>query len=171
MAELLKIHMCEEDQKLFDGAQNQHSDDENIEDKAKENKKTKKKKEKNEPKVNIEEEENSKQNSEEIGNNEEEEEKQKEDELTEQENNIPKKMTKTAKRKAAKQALKTEQKKTLPSGPVACECHTCGEEFDSKSKLHIHLKQSGHAIIKSVINPPVTSGTNKKAEMKKSKKK
>nr|CAD2173974.1 unnamed protein product [Meloidogyne enterolobii] len=80
-------------------------------------------------------------------------------------------MTKTAKRKAAKQALKTEQKKTLPSGPVACECHTCGEEFDSKSKLHIHLKQSGHAIIKSVINPPVTSGTNKKAEMKKSKKK
>uniref|UniRef100_A0A915LIM6 Uncharacterized protein n=1 Tax=Meloidogyne javanica TaxID=6303 RepID=A0A915LIM6_MELJA len=113
MAELLKIHMCEEDQKLFDGAQNQHSDDENIEEKAKEYKKTKKKKEKNEPK----------------------------------------------------------QKKTLPSGPVACECHTCGEEFDSKSKLHIHLKQSGHAIIKSVINPPVTSGTNKKAEMKKSKKK
>ncbi|CAK5065225.1 unnamed protein product [Meloidogyne enterolobii] len=63
------------------------------------------------------------------------------------------------------------QKKTLPSGPVAYECHTCGEEFDSKSKLHIHLKQSGHAIIKSVINPPVNSGTNKKAEMKKSKKK
>uniref|UniRef100_A0A915LEL8 C2H2-type domain-containing protein n=1 Tax=Meloidogyne javanica TaxID=6303 RepID=A0A915LEL8_MELJA len=63
MAELLKIHMCEEDQKLFD----------------------------------------------EIGNNEDEEEKQKDDELIEQENNIPKKMTKTAKRKAAKQALKTEE--------------------------------------------------------------
>ncbi|CAK5086095.1 unnamed protein product [Meloidogyne enterolobii] len=170
MAELLKIHMCEEDQKLFDGAQNQHSDDENVEEKTKENKKTKKKKEKNEPKINIEEEENSNKNIEEIGNNEEEE-GQKEDELTEQENNIPKKMTKTAKRKAAKQALKTEQKKPLPSGPVACECHTCGEEFDSKSKLHIHLKQSGHAIIKSVVNPPVTFGTNKKAEMKKSKKK
>ncbi|KAL7078794.1 hypothetical protein ACQ4LE_002742 [Meloidogyne hapla] len=161
LAEILKTHMCEEDQKLFDGAQQQQSDEE----KKKENKKIKNKKEKNESKINVEQ-ENCK-DFEEVDNIEEE--KQKENELTGHES-LPKKMTKTAKRKAAKQALKAEQKKTIPSGPVACECHTCGEEFDSKSKLHVHLKQSGHAIIKSV-NPPIASGLNKKSETTKSKKK
>ncbi|KAF7635013.1 hypothetical protein Mgra_00005611 [Meloidogyne graminicola] len=162
MVELLKTHMCQEDQKFFEGTQQQQQFDEL---KERGNKKTKNKKEKNINKIDLEQE--SCEDIEDVN----EEEKQKENDIIEQEN-IVKKMTKTAKRKAAKQALKAEQRKIAPSGPVSCECLTCGEEFDSKSKLHLHLKQSGHAIIKTV-NPQIVgcSGNNKKVEMKKNKKK
>jgi len=37
--------------------------------------------------------------------------------------------------------------------PVSAQCEVCSEKFQSRSKLFAHLKESGHAVLKSVSVP------------------
>jgi hypothetical protein len=41
-------------------------------------------------------------------------------------------------------------KKREHTGLVPSQCTTCSAEFESKSKLHAHLKETGHAALKTV---------------------
>ncbi|KAL3082209.1 hypothetical protein niasHT_037847 [Heterodera trifolii] len=72
-----------------------------------------------------------------------------------------KKEAETAKKRKKGKRTDEQQRKTTAEaggheeqskGPVHCECTSCGAEFESKTKLHAHLRDSGHATLKTVAD-------------------
>uniref|UniRef100_A0A914I3L8 Uncharacterized protein n=1 Tax=Globodera rostochiensis TaxID=31243 RepID=A0A914I3L8_GLORO len=52
-----------------------------------------------------------------------------------------------------------QEQQSQPKGPVACECTTCGAEFESKTKLHAHLRDSGHATLRTIVTKKPAEST------------
>uniref|UniRef100_A0A183CFF6 DnaJ domain-containing protein n=1 Tax=Globodera pallida TaxID=36090 RepID=A0A183CFF6_GLOPA len=52
-----------------------------------------------------------------------------------------------------------QEQQSQPKGPMACECTTCGAEFESKTKLHAHLRDSGHATLRTMATKKPAEST------------
>ncbi|TMS32742.1 hypothetical protein L596_000547 [Steinernema carpocapsae] len=62
---------------------------------------------------------------------------------------VPKQKKANKKKKAGKSAKEDDQ----PTGPKEAVCDACKETFDSRTQLFAHLKETGHATLKSMAGP------------------
>lgn len=183
VVELLKKHMREEDQQFFEeGSSQQENEGDDVKPqrsgkgkRKKKNKKPPKEEESTQPAE--DQDPTTPQQSQTEG--EEQQQQAKPEEPTEANNDgkVPaaNKKGHNKRKGTAAERKNNEQKQQQqkPAGPVPSQCLNCGEEFESKSKLHDHLKESGHAVLKTTTSttvPAKKSGdAQKKAHGKKNK--
>ncbi|CAD5212247.1 unnamed protein product [Bursaphelenchus okinawaensis] len=65
-------------------------------------------------------------------------------------------------KKEKKQKQKEPKKPTGPTVPVESECKVCGLDFPSRSKLFAHIKDTGHAALKTDVPSTAPTGRTKK---------